>query len=64
MSQPTKTTEERWLSCSAAARLLGSTVHRVRNYALSGKLATRVVPGEPVRYSAADVERLAAELTK
>lgn len=64
MSQAEENTEKPWVSCLEAARRLKTTTHRVRNHALAGRIAIQCLPGQAAMYSAADVEGLAAELTK
>lgn len=64
--QAERTTDEEWLTASAAARLAGQSIHayHVQRWARSGLVAVREYPGSYTRYRAADVMRIIAGSTR
>lgn len=51
-----------YISCAEAARQLRTTPWFVRSLALSGRLKTLIRPGQPLRFSRADIEALKREM--
>lgn len=60
MGKP-KATVETWLSQRAACQRLGITPTQLLKLAARGQVKTQSLPGEPLRYSEADVVKLATE---
>jgi hypothetical protein len=50
-----------WVSCREAQRIGGFSRSDVHRLSMAGRLRTRALPGETVKFHAGDIRRLAAE---
>jgi hypothetical protein len=62
MSATATATNKTWISAREALRRLGGmNNYQLMKLATVGRVATQVLPGAPIKYSAADVATVAAE---
>jgi hypothetical protein len=58
---PPRAKTREWITCCAAARILGVDPRHVSSLALRGMITVRAFPGIPIKYSRTDCEKVAAE---